>query len=486
MTKKSIKKNYLFNVCYQVLLLITPLITTPYISRTLGANGIGQYSFTSSIVSYFTLFAALGTGTYGQREIAYCQDDREKRSQVFGEILWLRTVMTLICSLPYLILIIEQEFSMMYLIQYLTLLNVCFDISWFFQGIEEFGKIVIRNAIIKIVNIIFIFVAIHSSNDLYLYVLGLTITSVISSFSLWPYLPEYIDKIKLKSLNINKHWKPAIMLFIPTIAIQVYTVLDKTMIGIFTIDRLENGYYEQAIKLSRMVLMLVTSLGTVMIPRIGYYYNQRNQKRVKEYMYRGYNFVWFLGIPLCFGLIGTSSNIVPWFYGKEFQPVEALLSVLSFLILAIGINNVTGMQYMIPTKRENQFTLTVCAGAGVNFIMNLILIPKYYAMGAAIASVIAETVIALTQLYIVRKEFSIKKVFMLSWKYFIAGILMLVLLKVENYIFLPSPIYSLWMVLSGGSIYFLVLVILKDKFFIENCKNVIEQILKKVGKKNEV
>ena len=157
MTNKSIKKNYLFNVCYQVLLLITPLITTPYISRVLGADGIGQYSYTASIVSYFTLFAALGTGTYGQREISYFRDDRKKRSQVFWEICSLRTVMTLICSFPYMLLIVSQKFSMIYIIQYLTLLNVCFDVSWFFQGIEEFGKTILRNTVIKVINIVFIF-----------------------------------------------------------------------------------------------------------------------------------------------------------------------------------------------------------------------------------------------------------------------------------------------------------------------------------------
>lgn len=484
MARKSIKKNYLFNVSYQVLMLLTPLITTPYISRVLGADGIGQYSYTASIVSYFTLFAALGTGTYGQREISYFQDDRKERSQVFWEILILRTIMTLICSAAYIILIVVQKFSAIYMIQYLTLLNVCIDISWFFQGMEEFGKIVLRNTVIKVVNIAFIFIAIHTQRDLNLYVFGLTFTSVISSLSLWFYLPQYIDWINFKLIRISKHWRTAIRLFIPTIAIQVYTVLDKTMIGMFTISKIENGYYEQALKLSKMVLTLVTSLGTVMIPRIGYYFNQNNQERVKEYMYRGYNFVWFLGIPLCFGLIGVSANIVPWFYGKEFQSVASLLSILSFLVLAIGINNVTGMQFMIPTKRENLFTLTVCIGAGVNFLMNLILIPNFYAVGAAIASVVAETTIALVQLYVVRHEFSIVKIFALSWKYLVAGGVMLSILRLEDQKLFPTPVHTLFMVISGACIYFLMLLLMKDSFFCDNSKNVLNQILKKAGKKN--
>ena len=198
--------------------------------------------------------------------------------------------------------------------------------------------------------------------------------------------------------------KTVISLFVPTIAVQVYTVLDKTMIGMITQNDFENGYYEQAVKISKMVMTVVTALGTVMIPRIGFYFEKGDVKEVKRLMYRGYRFVWFLGIPLCLGLIMVSPKFVPWFFGEGYNKVSVLLGILSFLILAIGINNVTGMQYLIPTKRQNIFTLTVLIGAMINFAMNYILIERFAAIGAAIASVTAETVIAIVQLMIVRKE----------------------------------------------------------------------------------
>lgn len=147
--------------------------------------------------------------------------------------------------------------------------------------------------------------------------------------------------------------KIIISLFIPTIAIQIYTVLDKTMIGVITQDSFENGYYELAIKISKMVMAVVTALGTVMIPRIGYHFEQGETQRIRSLMYRGYRFVWFLGVPLCLGMIMVCGNFVPWFFGEGYEQVVPLLQILSFLILAIGINNVTGMQYMIPTKRQN-------------------------------------------------------------------------------------------------------------------------------------
>ena len=238
----------------------------------------------------------------------------------------------------------------MYLILGFNILSVMANVTWFFQGLEEFRIIVIRNFIIKILSIIYIFLFVKDEGDVNTYVFGLAFFLLVSNISLWSKLPKYIVKLELKSIKPLKNIKTIISLFIPTIAIQVYTVLDKTMIGLITGDSTENGYYEQAIKISKIVLTIVTALGTVMIPRIGYYHAKGDVERVRYFMYRGYRFVWFLGVPLCFGLVGVSSNFVPWFFGDGYLKVIPLLSILGFLILAIGINNVTGMQYLIPTN----------------------------------------------------------------------------------------------------------------------------------------
>lgn len=470
--KKSIRINYLYNVSYQILILLTPILTTPYTSRVLGAEGIGLYSFTASVVSYFALFAALGTSTYGQRQISYIHEDREERSRVFWNTVILRFMTVAVSMLIYFLFCMKQGGNQMYWILSINILTVAFDISWFLQGMEEFGKTVLRNVIFKLAGIIFIFVFVKSQNDLLVYAAGLVGLELLSNISLWFYLPRYINKPDLRNLHPCVNLKTVISLFIPTIAIQIYTVLDKTMIGIFSPGTAENGYYEQALKLSKMVLTLVTSLGTVMIPRIGYYFNHRENRNVEMYMYRGYNFVWFLGIPLTFGLIGISGNLVPWFLGAGYDKVIPLLCVLSFLVLAIGINNVTGMQYMIPTQRQNMFTLTVCIGAGVNFILNVFLIPVFYSIGAAIASVLAETVIALVQLYIVRKDFSVKRIFLLSKNYLIAGGLMFFVLQWENIMLSPSFLNTAIMMVSGACIYFAVLILLKDKFFKDNINRI--------------
>ena len=175
-------------------------------------------------------------------------------------------------------------------------------------------------------------------------------------------------------------------------------------------------------------------------------------------------------------MLGTASNFVPWFFGTGYEKVIPLIGILGFLILAIGINNVTGMQYLIPTKRQNLFTMTVLIGAGVNFVLNLVLIHFFQSIGAAIASVAAETTIALVQIYIVRKELSPKTIFISSWHYLVAGGMMLALLKFMGEAFTPSIIHTVIMVICGAILYFIILLIFKDSFFLDNVRNIMGKI----------
>ena len=479
-SEKSIKKNYIFNLSYQILLLITPLITTPYVSRVLGADGIGTVSYAESIASYFVLFATMGITTYGQREISYVQQSVEKRSIVFWNTKILEFVTSGAMLVAYLIFAILQQQSIIYVIFAYNIIAVFFDVSWFFQGLEEFGKIVLRNVIFKLINIVYIFTFIRTKDDLILYVIGLTFFSALSNLSLWFYLPKYITKVEKSELHPFKNFKVVLGLFIPTIAIQVYTVLDKTMIGIITQDSFENGYYEQALKISKMVLTVVASLGTVMIPRIGYYFKEGDKSKIRDLMYRGYQFVWFLGIPLCFGLVMVSSNFVPWFFGSGYDKVADLLKMLAFLILAIGINNVTGMQYLIPTGREKLFTITVLIGAGVNFCLNSILIYFFQSVGAAVASVIAESTIAIVQIIMVRKELSPLEIVKRGKNYCIAGAVMVGVLFILNRYLTSGIVNTAILVISGACSYFIVLLVLRDQFFLTNVNTVMAKIKNKM------
>lgn len=482
---KSVKKNYIYNLIYQVLTLLLPLVTTPYLSRVLQADGIGTVSYAEAIVSYFVLLANVGIATYGQRQISYVQDSVEERSRVFWETQLLKlitTTISLAVYLPFALFVINGDLTLLYLILGIQIFSVCLDSVWFLQGMEEFGKIVIRNIFFRVLTIIFIFVVVKSKEDLIYYVLGVAGIGLLSALSIWSYLPKYIKKIPFKTLKPFRDIKTVLALFIPTIAIQIYTVLDKTMIGVITSDVYENGYYEQAIKIVRMALTVVWSLGTVMIPRIGHHYKLGEMDKVRNWMYRSYRFVWLVSLPMCIGLIFTASNFVPWFFGDGYDGVVPLLQVLSLLFLAIGVNTVTGNQFLIPTKREKVYTVTVILGACVNFVLNLFMIYFFKSIGAAIASVFAEIVIATVQLVIVRKELSAVKIFSSSIKYLISSVGMGLVLFFEGRYFAPSIINTFIMITSGMAVYLILLFIMKDEFLISNTKNIIGKFIKRKQK----
>lgn len=465
---KSIKKNYFYNLLYQILALLAPLITTPYVSRTLGAEAIGEYSYSYSIVYYFMLAAILGTGTYAEREISFCQDNRIKRSKRFWDLFFLRNITSLTSIVLYGVIVgFYFKNKLMAIIVSMNIVSVALDTVWLFQGMEEFGRITFRDTCVKILTIVSIFFLVKKPIDIYLYALIMSLSPVISAVSLLPFLHCYIDKPDLKKVQPFYDFKNIIGLFVPTIAISVYAMLDKTMLGIFTTTKVENGYYEQATKLSKTALTVVTSLGTVMIPRISYYFEKKQTKLINEYMLKSYQFALLLGFPICFGLVGVSDNLVPWFYGDGFDKVSALLKVSGFLVIAIGLSNITGLQYLVPTKQQNKLTKSVCVGAFVNVILNAILIPKLYSVGAAVASVVAEFSVTFVQFVYVKDQLDLKQVAKLVPRYFLASMMMLLLLKAEDMAFQPGIFNTMLMVISGATIYFASLFILKDKFAFE-------------------
>ena len=468
MKKNSVKRNYIYNLLYQILTIIIPLITTPYLSRVLGAENIGIYSFTISITTYFILFGSLGVAIYGQREIAYVQTDIRKRSKIFFEITFMRCI-TLGVSLFifYITFCLKGQYSIYYKILILEIIANAIDISWYFQGLEEFKKTVIRNIIVKLISVICIFLFVKESVDLNNYFIIYVLSTLLGNLSLWMYLPKFVQKVKIKELNLFRHVKPTIMLFIPQVATQIYTVLDKTMIGVIVSNKAEVGYYEQAQKIVKLLMTLATSLGTVMMPRIAATFASGNHEKVREYMNKSFHFILLLAFPLMFGIISVSSSFVPIFYGKGYDKVIPLLCVISPIIVLIGLSNITGTQYLLPTKKQNQYTLSVVVGAIVNFILNLILIKYFASIGASIATVIAELAVTSIQFILVRKEIKFIDVIKLSYKYVIGSLIMFMCSMIVGYFIKDNLVSIILQVIVSFFVYFLVLYILKDKMINE-------------------
>lgn len=479
--KKSIAKNYIYNLTYQILIVILPLITTPYISRVLGAENIGIYSYTVSITTYFILLGSLGIAMYGQREIAYLQEKPEQYTKTFWEIVIVRFITMSISMLVFYFTFVQgNQYQIYYAILLLELLADCIDISWFFQGLEEFKKTVIRNILVKIISIVCIFIFVKSPDDLAKYIWIYALSILIGNASLWAYLPKFLKKIKIKELNVIKHIKPTIGLFIPQIATKIYTVLDKVMIGTIITNKAEVGYYEQSQNIVKMLLTIVTSLGTVMVSRMANTFINGEKEKLKDYMKRSFNFVYLIAFPIMFGVMAVSKFFVPIFFGDGYEKVSLLLNIISPILLAIGLSNVIGTQYLLQTKRQKEFTVSVVVGAIVNFTINMLLIRRYASIGAAIGTVIAESCVTIIQFIYIKKEFKIGDILKLSIKYLISSLIMFVVCILIGMAVNKGMITIILQIAIGGLLYGICLLILKDEF-VYSIIGKIKEKFKKIG-----
>lgn len=476
MSKKSLTKNYIYNLVYQILILVLPLITTPYTSRVLGAQNIGIYSYTYSILSYFILFGALGVALYGQREIAYVGNNKEKSKKTFLEIVLCRLVTMIIAIIIYYIFYMRNgEYAIYYRIWVLELLATIFDISWFFQGIEEFKKTVTRNVIVRLISVTLIFVLVKTPADLIKYITIYAVADLVGNLSLWLYLPKYFKGVKVKNIKIFNHLPAIILLFIPQIANQIYNLLDKTMIGNIILDKSEVGYYEQGQKVVRVLLTLVTSLGIVMIPRMASTFASGDKEKVHDYMKKSFKFVFFLAFPIMFGIMSVSEIFVPIFFGKGYEKVAILINVISPTILLTGMANVMGTQYLLPTKKQKEYTISILAGLIVNFILNYILIHLYNSIGASIATVVSQFIVVIVELYMIKSEIEIKEIMKLSYTYITSGLVMLVACLIIKWIIGASLQTMIIQIVVGAAIYMLMLYFLKDDYlgmFINKAKDI--------------
>lgn len=480
MGNKSLSGNFLYNSIYQFMTLVTPLITTPYVSRVLSVDGVGTYSYASSIVTYFTLACVMGTTSYGQRAIGGCQNDSEKRSRVFCEIIILRFLTSMIsfCVFLFYCIFISDD-MVLSLITSMNIIGIMVDINWFFQGMEEFKKVTIRNLLFKAINIVGLFVFIKKPDDIYKYAFLMCGCSLAGNLFMWKDIRKYL--IRVGDIKPFRNLNDILLLFIPTIATQVYTVLDKTMIGLITNSTYENGCYEQAEKIVRMSLSVVTALSGVLFPRISFYYENNKKKEVEIYLYKAFRLTFFLVIPIAIGIATISDLFVPVFFGAGYDDVSNLMKIFSPLVIFVGTAQIVGLSYLIPTKQQNIYTIAVSISAVVNIIFNSLLIPRIGSYGAAIASVTAEAFGVTIELCytFMTHQLQIGDVFKGAWKYVLSAILMGLLVRIQCSFVSGNVFWLIINICCGVVSYILILVFLKDDFL---CMAIISMIKKKMKK----
>lgn len=407
--------NLIAQLFYQLSVYLAPLISTPYLSRVLGSSMIGRVSYAQSIASYFILAAGFGTATYGQRIVASQQKDPAAQWRAFCDIVFLRTLMAVICGMLYYFAIVPKSADpKVSLFTGVEILSVAADISWYYQGSERFHIIALSNGITRCLLIILLFLFVKTPSDVAIYAALHSCSILLCALSQWLFLPKgqnlgehrpesFLDRGKI-------HINGSFSLFAAQLAMQVYTVLDKTMIGLITKLESENGYYDQAQRLIRLLESCCTVVSPVITSRVAVLWHQERQDEALSLLKRSIQFVCCIGVPTAIGLQLVASDFVPIYYGASYEPVIALLQILSALPLVIGISNVIGIQFLVPTGREQILTLSVSAGAVVNIILNLFLITEFKSFGAALASVIAEITVTGIQLHCVRSEIRFREV----------------------------------------------------------------------------
>ena len=389
-------KNYLYNLSYQILTIILPIITVPYVTRIFTSEDLGSYGFYYSIVSYFSLFAMLGIGIYGTKQIAAARDV----SSTFWNIYAIQLIASLLALFVYVITLVSipKMSGMVPIILGIVLLTKMIDISWLFTGKEDFKKITLRNTMVKVAGVISIFTFIKSSEDLYLYIFLIVIFDFLGQFVMWIPAKKFIKRPSFDTKIIKKNLHPIVLLFLPQVAISLYVVLDRTLLGLLG-SYSDVGIYEQGQKLTSILLTVVSSLGAVMLPRVANLLSERKEKEAQNmvrFSFILYNLIIF---PMIFGLIAINEVFVRLFLGQNFQDVKYVLYIIVFNIMFIGWTNILGYQVLVVRNKNKEFMLSTTIPAIVSVAVNITVIPFFGYIGASITSVVVEFLVFAIQWY---------------------------------------------------------------------------------------
>lgn len=470
----KILKNYAYNFSYQLLVIILPILTTPYVTRIFSSEDLGTYGYFNSIVTYFILLATLGVANYGTKEVSA---NRKNIQPTFWGIYSLQVVAAFISIVLYLLLcwsVPSMQNPVAYILG-LSLLSKGLDISWLFQGLEDFRKITIRNITVKLLGILSIFLFVKTPNDLYLYVFLLTGFELLGQLSMWLPAKEFIGKPHFDVVHAKEHLKPVILLFLPQIAISLYVTLDRTMLGALSSTK-DVGIYDQALKIINILLTIVTSLGSVMLPRVSSLLSSGDYKAVNkmyEMSFLIYNLIIF---PIIAGMLIVNKDFVNFFLGKDFQEVRVAIEIMIARMFFIGWKNIMGIQILIPHNKNREFMLSTTIPAFVSVGLNLLLIPSLGFIGASITSVLTEALVWVIQYYYTRSYLKEVPILSSMLKIILSSSLMYIILLLLQPLLKFSSVVNVGIYGILGAVFYISFILV---FRVVNIKELKEQFLKK-------
>lgn len=476
--KKSKNINFLYNLIYEVIAILSPLIVTPYVSRVLGVELVGVRSYTFSIVSYFELFISLGISICGQKEIAKCGDDVDLRSRIFFSLVSIKLLLFFVVVSIYCTVFfgfnISSEYKIVYLIWLIHIAESLLNITWFFQGIEEFKYISIRGVIFRILQIIITILLVKEKDDFYIYLIIYASIPLIQAISLWMFIPKFINFKQINKQSYKKHIKNILIFFVPTIATTLYSSIDKTMLGLFLDTKTQVGYYETAQNIVVIATTIFSSLYNVMRTRICYeLYNQ--VEKVNKSIDCFIHICMLMVIPVSIGIFCVSKNFVICFFGNEYEQSANLLRMFSIVIFMIGISSFISAIYIVPYNKQKYLNIFYAVALLLNVAINFILIPKFEATGAVIGTIVSEMIVFIGCIFICRKSIALLDFFKYGWKNIIGGAIMFLIVSIMTYFMKIGYLSLIIEILTGIIVYVVCLIIFRDEIIFDILKAIFKR-----------
>lgn len=467
-----ITRNYIYNLAYQLLVLIAPLVTAPYLARVLGASNLGIYSYVNSSGNIITTISLLGIYAYGNRQTAYVRDNRFELTRTFWEIELTRLVLGAIGTVIYFVYTYyNPEHSWYFLIYYPYILAQFIDCSWIYVGLEDMKPAVMKNFITKVANIIGIFVFVRKRDDVWIYILMLAVTTLIANISVYTQLPKYISgpkgegKPDLK--KIIYHIKGSLYLFLPQVASLFYLQVDKVMLKWLTGQTAQVSFYDNAEKMINIPLSIITVMSTVMMPRIANEFQKNNKETIQNLLIKAGRYALLMTFPLMIGMLCIARQFIPWYLGDEFMPTATAMMILTPIVLFNSLAGISGAQYFTATNQIGTLMKAYVSAAVLNVIVNAILIPQYGYAGAAIATVGSSLISVVVQYYYLNKQLNVKPLISYGVKYLIGGAIMGIVIFLTTCSMSAKVLTTLVQIMIGGIIYGIYLLVIKDQTVLE-------------------
>lgn len=468
----KIARNYLYNAAYQILVIIAPIITAPYLARVLGAKNLGIYSYVSSSGNIITTISLLGIYAYGNRQTAYVRENKGALTRTFWELELTRLLLGTAGTVIYFIYgFFNHSYSLYFLIYYPYILAEFIDCSWIYIGLEDMKPAVMKNFVTKLINVAGIFLFVRSRNDLWIYILLLAVTTLAANVSIYSQLPKYVGRIRADIHSVPGHLRGSIELFLPQVASLFYLQVDKVMMEWITHSTSQISFYDQAEKIVTIPLSLITVISTVMMPRLANEYQKNNMEEIQNLLLKAGKYALCMALPMMLGLFCIARQFIPWYLGQEFLPTSTAIMILSPIVLLNSLTGISGKQYFTATNQMKILLRAYVTAAVMNVIVNALLIPRFGYVGAAVATVLSSLSSVLMQFHDLKRQVSIGALWKTGCKYLLGAVLMAVCICVFTRNMRARASTTIFQILLGAAVYFGFLLMIKDSIIKEGSIN---------------